>query len=194
MRGVPRVITLITGRQGSGKTLYMVKIAKDYSDRGLKIYSNVHLKHIKYEKIKYEDIINCRYENALVIVDEGHQLLPSRASMSKTSRLIVDKFVSMCRKKRVHLMLSTQMARKIDVRIRAEHDFAIDCEKYAYIDGSFKAVLGDENLPKHVKIVIKCAITEHYSGREIISTFIANDYYKYYDTSQIIDIKLETEK
>ena len=63
------MIHLIEGRQGTGKTLYMVKKAQEFSNEGMTVYSNVHL-NCKYKKLNYQDIVDCKLENGIVIIDE----------------------------------------------------------------------------------------------------------------------------
>ena len=101
------MIHLTLGNQGSGKTLYAVAQAYKAYKEGKTIYSNVKL-NFPYKTLNYNDIINCNYSNAVLIIDEIHQLLPARNSLSKSSRKICDSFLSMVRKKGTVVPLSQQ--------------------------------------------------------------------------------------
>lgn len=181
------MLHLIVGKQGSGKTIYLVKKAKKYHDSGFKVYSNVHL-NFPYEKLNYKDIIDCKLENGIVILDEIHQLLPSRNSMSTTSRKICDSFLSMIRKKGLEVFGSTQTPRKVDVRFREEADYFYVATKYAYLNKKWVEVFHNQNLSRNIPIMIKLDITEQFSGTTIQKSFIANEIFSLYDTNQIIKI------
>ena len=183
------MIHLVVGKQGSGKTVYVVKKAYDYYKQGKTIYSNVDLK-FPYKLLDYDDIINCRLDNAMVIIDEAHQLLGSRSSMSRINNEITTSFISMVRKKNLDLFLTTQHERKIDARIREmEMDYFYLCTRYAFIKGEWKEVLHNQDVDKNTPINIKIKVIEVDTGTEIIGYFRANPYFKMYDTRQIIRIK-----
>ncbi len=63
------MIHLILGRQGSGKTLFLVKRAWDIFNGGGDIYSKVHL-NFPYSKLKYEAIIDCKLNHGMVLLAE----------------------------------------------------------------------------------------------------------------------------
>jgi hypothetical protein len=182
------MIHLITGRQGSGKTLFLVKIGYDAYKRGLTVYSNVKL-NFPFKQLDYNDIIECNLENGVVLLDEGHQLLSARASMSRVNREICDSFLSMVRKKGLELYATTQTARKIDVRFREETDYLYVCSRFAFINGTWKEVFHNQNLPSRIPVMIKLETQEQYSGNWINVSFLANKYYRMFDTRQIIKIK-----
>jgi hypothetical protein len=182
------MIHIVLGKQGSGKTLYTVYQAIAYYGRGKTIYSNVHLNGIKYKKLDYNDIINCKLENAFVFIDEIHQLLPARRSLSKTSVTICDSFLSMVRKKDVDLWGTTQTLRKVDIRMREEADYIHSCKKFAFINDEFIKCAGFEKFDISIPVLITAEVLECDSGNIINSTIVANKYYKKYDTNQIIQI------
>lgn len=181
------MIHLIIGRQGSGKTLFMVQKAYDSYLNGKTIYSNVHL-NFPFKKLNYKDIVDCKLEDGTVILDEIHLLLPARNSISIRNREICDGFLSMVRKKGLEVYGSTQTERKVDIRFREEKDFFYICNKYAYINKKWSEVLQNENLSRNVPIMIKVDIQEQYSGNWIQQGFIANNYFNKYDTKQIIKV------
>ena len=181
------MIALILGRQGSGKTLLMVKMAYDYYKQGKIIYSNVKL-NFPFNLIDYEDIVECRLKNAVVLLDEIHQLLPARNSLRKISRLIVDGFLSMVRKSDLIVLGTTQLDRKVDIRFREEADFIYECSKYAFIDRYWQSVLHSQGFPKEIPIMVEVDVQEMFSEKWIKFDFIANNYFYLYDTNEIIKI------
>ncbi|HJZ24278.1 MAG TPA: AAA family ATPase [Candidatus Babeliales bacterium] len=182
------MIYIIVGQQGSGKTLLAVKELLSYHRKKYKIISNVNLLGVKHDIIDYDKVVNCEYDKAVVFIDEIHQLLPARGSMSKKSIAIVDGFLSMIRKKKVILIGTTQYERKMDVRLRMEKDYLIMCERYICINNSFQKAspdFFDSNVPAIISCKAHCIFDQ--SRQDFF--FIANHYYKYYDTRQIILIR-----
>lgn len=182
------MIHLIKGKQGSGKTIYLVKVAYDCYKRGYTVYSNVHLK-FPYVKLRYKDIIDCKLKNGAVILDEIHLLLPARNCMRTINRNICDGFLSMVRKKNLEVYGTTQYERKVDVRFREEADFKYFCSKYAYINNSWVEVLHNQNLNRNIPIMIKLDVEEEFSGQNLTMKFIANKYFSLYDTNQVIKVE-----
>jgi len=182
------MIHLILGKQGSGKTLYLVMKAYEYYKAGYTIYSNVALK-FPYKKLNYQDIIDCKLEKAVVIIDEVHLLLPARNSMAKTSRLICDSFLSMVRKKGLIIYGTTQTLRKVDIRFREERDYLYICNKFAYINNKWVEILHNQNLNRNIPIMIKLDVTEMFSSNTISINFMGNEYFSKYDTRQIIKVE-----
>lgn len=210
------MIHLILGKQGSGKTLYLVMKAYEYYKLGYNIYSNVHLtyklnkkpddiykKGVKYKELNpekynklfgyyyldYNDIVDCKLENAIVIIDEIHLLLSARNSISKHSREICDGFLSMVRKKGLNVYGTTQTLRKVDVRFREEADYIYDTTKKAYINNNWVEVLHNQNLDIKIPIMINLSVTETESLKTRNINFIANFLFNKYDTREIIKVR-----
>lgn len=183
-------IHLILGRQGSGKTLYLVRKALECKNANKKVYANFHL-NFKYNKIKYEDIINCKLTDCVTLLDEIHLILPARNSLSKTNRLICDNFLSMARKQNNEIYGTTQTARKVDVRFREEADYVYFCTKYAWdkTTGFWFEVYHDNMIEDNDTILIKIEIEEVYSGHVVSMAFMGNNLYSYFDTKQIVKIE-----
>lgn len=182
------MINLVLGRQGSGKTLFLVRQAELYYKKGFKVLSNVKL-NFPFEQLDYKKIVNCEYHDAVVILDEIHQLLPARRALKKSSVEIVDGFLSMARKQHVNIFGSTQTPRKVDVRFREESDFIYLCDKYAYKNGCWLKVLHNEDLPPEIPIMVSLDVTETYTGQTLKYSFLGNNYFKLYDTNQIIRVR-----
>ncbi|HJZ23327.1 MAG TPA: AAA family ATPase [Candidatus Babeliales bacterium] len=179
------MILIITGQQGSGKTLLAVREMLAYAHKGYKIVSNVKLKGIKHDNLDYDKVTACEYERCVIFMDEVHQILPARRSMSKSSIAIVDGFLSMIRKKEVILIATTQFERKVDNRLRLEKDYIIACRRYAYMNNGFVPVPPDFK-DASVVCIIEAEMTCIFNSDSKKMSFVANKYYKYYDTHQLI--------
>jgi hypothetical protein len=181
------MIHLVIGKQGSGKTLFMVAKAYAAWKKRRTIYSNVMLK-FPFKKLDYHEIIDCKLENGMVMLDEIHQLLPARRSMRKINVEICDGFISMVRKKNLEVYGSTQTLRKVDVRFVEEADYIYLCEKFAWQNGMWAKVVHNENMDAKLPILIKVIVKEICSGEELEFTFHGNPYFKMFDTNQVIKI------
>ena len=183
------MLHLVIGNQGSGKTLFLVKKALEYARQGITIYSNINFKGIRFKRLKYKDIIECKLSKGVVFLDEIHLLINSRNSISKNSREICTKFLSQVRKQGLEIWASSQKPRKVDINFREETDILYSCQKFALINNVWSHVTHNQNLSKKVPIMIDIEVTEMYSGKMIKYNFIGNEYFKMYDTSQIIQIE-----
>jgi hypothetical protein len=180
---------LSIGNQGSGKTLFIVKEAYEYHKKGYKIYSNIHLK-FPYEHIKYEDIVSCKYENAVVLLDEIHLLLGSRTSMSKKNNAITSGFCSMLRKKNITLLGTTQRLGKVDKRLRNELTFLCQCDRYVFQNNKFVYKAYDDGTTnKNTPTFIKCSVTDINTEKTIKHYFCGNEYFKLFNSKEIVVIE-----
>jgi len=180
---------VVVGRQGSGKTLLLVYKAYEGYLQGKTIYSNVHL-NFPYKQLNYEDIIECRLKNAIVIIDEIHQLLPARFSASnKVSQKICDGFVSQLRKQDLELYGSTQFQRKVDIRIREEKDYFYICTRYVYLNGVWIEAKHTKEYAPSIPVLIKVEVQDQYSMDWIQYSMMANQVYGLYDKNQIIKVR-----
>lgn len=182
------MIHLAVGRQGSGKTLLLVKTAHESFKRRKRIYSNFHL-NFDYNKIIYADIINCRLTNCITLLDEVHLLLPARLSLRRINQEICDNFLSMARKQQNDVYGSTQSLRKVDVRFREEADMIYYCTKYAYIDNQWIEVLHNFSFDPQTPIMVGVVAEETYSGQIARFNFVGNYYYDMFDTNQIVRVE-----
>lgn len=183
------MIHLILGKQGSGKTLLLVKKAYEMHRKGRNIYSNLAL-NFKSQPLNYQDVLDCSLSNGAVLLDEIHQLLPARRSLQKRNVDICDNFLSMVRKQGLEVYGTTQTPRKVDVRFREEADYVYVCEKYIYDYKLHKWVkyLHNQNLSKDVPMMISVTVTETFSNTTIKTAFIGNRFFDMYDTNEIIKV------
>lgn len=183
------VINLVLGKQGSGKTLFLVKIASDMYNKGIReIYSNIAFT-FPYKKLDYKKIISCELPESQIFIDELHQLLPSRRCMRAVNVAICDNFLSMARKQETDIWGTTQSMRKVDIRFIEEADYWFWCEKYAYVHGRWIKVLSNIKLLKEMPIMIKVIREDTQTHDTKTARFIGNKYYGLYDTRQVIKVE-----
>lgn len=116
------------GRMGSGKTLSMVKYAYEYYKLGYKIYSNIKL-NFPYTEYTINELVDyanndTTFYKSVVLCDEMHIMLDSRASGSKRNRIITY-FLLQTRKRDVKLFYTTQFFHQVDKRLRSNTDMII---------------------------------------------------------------------
>lgn len=182
------MIHLVLGRQGSGKTLFLVRQAYLCYLQGKKIYSNIKL-NFPFNQLDYQEIVDCKYHDAVILLDEIAQLLPARRSMRKSSVKICDGFLSMARKLNVEIWGTTQTPRKVDVRFREEADYVYFCDKYAFNHNQWMKIIHNQNLPLSVPIMISLDVIETITDRQLKYSFMGNKYFAMYDTRQIIKVR-----
>lgn len=182
------MIIAFIGDIGSGKTLSMVKFMLEKYNKGNNIYPNFGLKFPKNKsaKVTYLDMEFFRnYSksglnllNSVIAIDECHVFFDSRNSMLKRNK-IFSKFVTQSRKRSVDLVYTTQdkspelflRSGQVDLRLRKLTDYIIFC----------KPVKQGRN------VFIINSFCDKYGLMVRQNVFFANDYFKYYDTNEIID-------
>lgn len=191
------MIHLVLGKQGSGKTIFLVNEAKKFHKKGYKIYSNIHFTDVPYEPLNYKDIVECNLYKAVVFLDEIHLLLGARNFMNKINKKICDSFLSQARKQELEIYGTTQLLRKVDVRFREEADYIYECNKFIHINGAWIPYTKYSHLKISEKIPVMISVSKYdtYDGQSSDYTFIANDLFNSYDTKQIVKVEgLEDEK
>lgn len=172
------------GKQGSGKTLFITKLMYD-NKANRKIFSNYTLFDVEFQKItlgnEYEkqkgsiDILEALesdihyFDNSIMLLDEIHIYLDSLDFMKKNNRKL-QIFFSQLRKRNILLLATTQYIMNVDIRIRRQCMNVFEMSKIK--DSIFKVVTHE--------------IDGYYTNE--ISDYLVNlaDYYKYYDTNEII--------
>lgn len=176
---------LAIGKQGSGKTLFTTKLAIDNFNGERKIYSNYSLYGLPFQKITLGnekevangaiDILdkldedNNYFDNSIMLLDEIHIYLDSLDFMRKNNRRL-QVFFSQLRKRNILLLGTTQYIMNVDIRIRRQ------C----------KNVFEMQNVKDNIFNVITHEIDGYYTVE--LSEYKINliDYYKFYDTNEII--------
>ncbi len=178
---------IAVGRQGSGKTLFMIKLLIDNLKYKSKIFSNINLYNIDrdYTKISLstredtitdvplmldmlDDDINI-FNDSIILLDEIHKDLDSRDFWSESSRKIQG-FFSQLRKRNCLVLATAQYFMLIDNRVRKQCFNVFDMRKIS--NEMFNVVVSE---------------VDGYYYRPIINYDVKlSDYFKYYDTNEIV--------
>ena len=178
---------IAVGRQGSGKTLFMIKLLIDNLKYKSKIFSNINLYNIDrdYTKISLstredtitdvplmldmlDDDINV-FNDSIILLDEIHKDLDSRDFWSESSRKIQG-FFSQLRKRNCLVLATAQYFMLIDNRVRKQCFNVFDMRKIS--NEMFNVVVSE---------------VDGYYYRPIINYDVKlSDYFKYYDTNEIV--------
>lgn len=176
---------LAIGKQGSGKTLFMVKLLVDNNIKKIPIFSNISLfKDIKYQKItlsdrvKRDDVINVLdaldndpdiFNQSIMLLDEIHLDLNSLDFAKKNNRRL-QVFFSQLRKRKILLLATSQYLLNVDVRIRRQ---CLNVFEMGFIKDNIFQVITHE-------------IDGYYSS-ELSRYYIdLSAYYDFYDTNEIV--------
>jgi len=172
------VIVGFIGDMGGGKSLSMVKQAKQYYDQGYNIYSNIKL-NFPYETYNLTDILQYAesegtFYKAVFLIDEAHIYLDSRMSASKRN-IVMSYFITQTRKKDVKLLYTTQSLMQVDKRLRERSDMLIYC---------FTKIIDKK---KDIRVTLNYIVIKKMKGNIIKKDyFISNDYYNLYDTYEVV--------
>lgn len=163
------------GNLGSGKTLSMVRELVKLSKRGYTIYSNFELS-FQHEPLDFDELFIMAQEqtpmdNVVIAIDEIHILLDSRSGMANTNK-VVTFWLNQTRKMNVKLFYTTQHLHQIDKRLRSATNFFVFC------DGFHITKNGTEYFICYNEIT-----DGDYYQKDM---YIGNDFFKYYDTRQVI--------
>jgi len=175
---------LAIGRQGSGKTAFITKLLIDNYTNDKKVYSNYSLFDVDYERITFDnkrnknatDILNVisdntdYFNNSIMLLDEIHIYFDSRDFMKKNNR-IIQTFFSQLRKRNILLLATTQYILHLDIRIRRQALAVFQMTNLK--DGIFKTDVHE--------------IDGYYTNFIRSELVNLNDYFKYYDTNELIE-------
>lgn len=175
---------LAIGRQGSGKTAFITKLLVDNYTNDKRVYSNYSLYGIDYEKITFDnkknknsiDILDMikdnpdYFNNSIMLLDEIHIYFDSRDYMRQNNR-VIQNFFSQLRKRKILLLATTQYILHLDIRIRRQAMAVFQMTNLK--DGIFKVEVHE---------------IDGYFTRFLRSELVnLNDYFKYYDTNELIE-------
>lgn len=182
----------IFGNLSSGKTLLAVKLLKDEMDKNpnTKIISNIYLKFpykfLDMESLVTEIISNKeQFENALLFIDEGHNIFESRRSTSKVN-VDTTRFITQIGKLNCNLIFTSQMFSQADIRIRELCDILCFC---ARIDKNGRPLIlqpriVDQKIFIEVRIMIKLYGGLSFTAK--IVRFNPEPYFNLYETKEIV--------
>lgn len=225
------MIRIILGNIGSGKTLTTVK---EIMNSPFIVYSNVGVKHPNLIRLKFSHIIadkqigetksgkpimkkvvNWNYwREAIkkhkyfhVYIDELHNIMPSRLSMSKQN-IVMAQWVAQIRKvtgssEMVDLVVVSQELQRIDVTIRDLASELMFCQKIEKLPFVKTQVLENrklkwKKLPKtyvlHNYFLGDGNVSRYWQWRDMEKKtydyrtyFYANPFMKYYDTYELVE-------
>lgn len=174
---------LSIGKQGSGKTVFSVKLLYSELDNR-KIFSNFKLFGLDYTPITFDneretnkiDILKALdddpnyFDNSIMLIDEMHIYFDSLDFMKKNQRRI-QKFFSQLRKRNILLLGTTQYIMNIDVRVRRQCFNVF--EMYHIFKGLFEVTTYE---------------IDGYFSKEISKYRIdLSEYFDKYDTNEVIE-------
>jgi hypothetical protein len=114
------------GKQGSGKTYSCVEFLKE--NKGIRIYSNVHLKGIEYIYFSgFDNLLKLRDEHDCIIVYD--EIFTALTKSSKINEDVLD-FLSQMRKRQIIFITTAQEWLEINMTLRRYCRYEIDCKMY----------------------------------------------------------------
>lgn len=135
-----------------------------------KVVSNYHLNISNYTPFDISTFINKKYNNCMILLDEGYIYLDSRMSMSEKNRLM-SYVLFQSRKKNVDIYITLQIYGSIEKRFRELTDYIINCKT---VIGGFKYTIFKPNVPFQTKSVF-------------LPFYRAYPFMKLYDTNEIVE-------
>ena len=161
------MLSIVVGNLGSGKTLFLVFMAKLLQNK--KIYSNFELKLSNYNEFVLNDFLENKYENCVIFLDEMYVYLESRCSGNTLNR-VMSYLLFQSRKSNIQIYGTVQLLKTIDNRFRSLVDYTILAE---ICQSGFKYTMFDRKTLK-------------------LKTFIVNyenakSYFELYNTKQKIE-------
>lgn len=164
-------VNLYVGHVGTGKSLTMIKDALIYHHQGRKIYRNFkgckfgeYISNVKISALnKHSEIRDC-----VLLIDETQINFDSRRHYSPSNKNFSN-FVQQIRKRRMILLLATQFANTIDLRIRQHVNYLVfpnfiehlDVCEVTYLD--MRSIGSMYDNPRQVKTV--------YEAQPLFSVF-----------------------
>lgn len=121
------VLWAVVGDLGSGKTLFTVELAKIFHMH-IPVLANFKLKFPNCYVINPLDLLNLKFQKALMILDEAYSWLESRLSSSKIN-LYCDYIILQSRKRGLDIVVTAQLISTIDLRFRNLYDILVLCNK-----------------------------------------------------------------
>jgi len=165
---VHKVLTVISGNLGSGKTLLLTIIGKLAQTKLISNF-NLEFEHEKFDLVKF---VKAEYDNAIILIDEAYTLLESRSSMSNLNKAL-SYILFQSRKKSIDMYLTVQLNSTLDLRFRQLSDYFIFAHGLIKYRGKFA-----------YKYTLQCKESQKSC---YIDYEIAKKYYELYDTNQIIE-------
>jgi len=165
------IITLV-GKKGHGKTLTMTALGVEYHRvDGLNIFANYDLYNVDYRPITFHDLAQFPewLHDGVVLIDESHIGADAYAFFSQQTKDIA-KFLTQTRKRRLTIIMTTQIFTQMAKRLRLLTDYIGECQR-TDVEGIVRLDIYDkDNSYEHVNGLF-------LDGRP---------YFQNYDTTQLI--------
>ncbi len=220
------MIIIIVGGIGEGKTLTAVH---SLIHRRQNCFTNFDLYKVKHDRLKYEHLFSIEEENGKkkmklnfdfwkaqtkkggfdVYLDEFHNVMNSRRSMSKKNVLLSD-WLSQIRKilgqtEKNNLYLITQKLRRIDINSRDLAHLAILCQKQVFINVKIPTLVVENGKLVKKRLPLTMIYKKYFNSADALSNyvdfgintcrrttrFMANDYFKFFNSYELIDFGSE---
>lgn len=172
------MILAYIGSMGSGKTLSLVREAKNYYDMGYKIYSNITLSfpHVKITRADLLDYANKKeqFKDSFFLIDEFAIFVGDARRSASDRNIALSYFIVMTRKLNIILGLTSQTWNMVEKRVRENTDIFIECKSFKLSGG----------------VVLIRNRYQASNGKSIEKYFKGNKYFNLYDTLEIVDFKV----
>ena len=167
------------GKQGSGKTLSLVREVLIDSLKGMVVYSNIDLIGIEYKPLKLDWFYGYLLKGAelndvVVIIDELQLYADSRSHKDKKNK-VLGYFSLQTRKRNVKLYITTQYIQNIDKRLRT-----------CLMDDTIVMCKGIKNKKKELIAVIQTILRDGKTKKRTLRN--PKKFFKYYRTGQVMEI------
>lgn len=168
-------LNIISGFEGSGKSLFMVYKAY-YSQ--IPVVANFHLFDISYTFFSLVDFLEGKYANCLVLLDEIYNYIDARNSMSSINKEVSYKTFQN-RKNSLNIYGCVQLMSVADIRFKQL------CKSYYQAIGLVR---------RNESIYYKYRLITRVNRRYIKKSFyiplqLAKVLYNFYDTHEIIEVE-----
>jgi len=165
------MLIFLLGNNGSGKSFLLVFYATKFDKN---IYSNFKIKIDKYIPLIINDLLNLdKLNEGNIFLDEAYTWLESRTS-GNALNLLTSYLIYQKRKRHLDIYLTAQMFSSIDKRARYLANIIIEClPRVNFEKDDFHYIYKDIDTNREMSFMIPYKI--------------AKNYFKYYDTYEIIE-------
>ena len=117
----------IIGRRGSGKTVFLTKLATEYHNNNIPIFANFSMDIPHYE-IDFNEIATFPpyLHDCVLLIDEAHVGTDAYQFWNQTVKDITD-FITQIRKLHITMYYSTQVFTQVAKRLRDQTDYIFQC-------------------------------------------------------------------
>lgn len=179
------MIFIIFGKQGSGKTLYLTRVAvKNYHSRTVYANFSLNIPHRKFDEntiLSKEEMID-----SIVLIDEAQAFFDCRRSLT-LQNFVFNYLLAQARKRNTDFYLATHNIDYLDKRIIFHTNFFVSVSPAIFYKNQIFEVEAEKLLLHN--ITPKYIIAKVYSSDKKLlkkEIFPASKYFEYYDTKELI--------